>query len=107
MINLEEAKEMCGKGWLELIEKVYQNKPIRIDITDIKEKMGWLRIYFSGNEGLSFEDWNKFSDLVSNVEDESMTICEECGENAEIKETKTKWLKCLCDKCMEIRNKNY
>jgi len=90
----------CGDGWYNLIydcckeiDKLYKrrNKDInKIQIYQIKEKYGGLRIYL-GNyiEGTD--------EIVNKYEDESMKVCEICGGQGKLK-NKGYWLKTLCDK---------
>ena len=83
----------CGNGWFSLLDRLCEDI-IKIDgtcvATQIKEKYGTLRFYvdFANDE---------VYDLIDKAEEESISICEECGEIGQM--TGTTWLKTLCKKC--------
>ena len=90
----------CGGGWYELIDKLC-NQLVSLNNTivadQVKEKFGGLRFYahFTADE---LERKNaKMWKLIDNAENESYTICEECG-NAGRLSTSGSWLRTLCDK---------
>lgn len=89
----------CGDGWKPLLKKMLDEiekiAPEDYIISDIKEKLGGLRVYdCNGNE--------RIDELVSNAEEEAEKTCELCGNSGELKSTNGKpsgWLKVLCNKC--------
>jgi len=54
----------------------------------IKEKFGSLRAYFDNTT-------KEMNALISEAENKSYTICEECGQEGKIR--KGGWIRCLCD----------
>lgn len=68
-----DAKACVGKGWGGLVDEIYDLLAASDEdsiVTQIKEKFGGLRFYYSG----------PFQDEVDAICDRSYTICEECGE---------------------------
>jgi len=90
-VDIENAKTHVGNGWSELLDRVYENKPTDAAITQVKEKFGGLRIYFAPHSEL-------FSYFLDQIENESYTICEECGKSGKLREIG--WMKTLCDICL-------
>ena len=82
----------CGDGWFDLIDRLCKDI-MRIDpttvATQVKEKFGTLRFYAATR--------HEIFDLIDKAEEESETICEECG--APGKTEGTMWLKTICKKC--------
>lgn len=78
--ELELAKGCVPEGWRTLVDKIYKAKPKDIEITDIKEKYGVLRVYVA-----SYNDENEwFLDLLDYYEDLSKSMCQICGKPAKI-----------------------
>ena len=89
----------CGKGWKSLYQPVLdkvaeynQGKPEeeQIEIQQVKEKFGGLRIYLSYYT-------KELDKMVDEAEEKSFKICESCG-----KPGKTRgrgWIYTLCDDC--------
>lgn len=116
----------CGDGWYDLIYdlcseimEAYQeeNRPLDIEITQIKEKYGTLRFYYIfegqnpvihafdliGEEGIRFTPGNsdfrkRISDIILKYEEKSETVCEMCGRPG-ILRTDRDWIQTLCDCC--------
>jgi len=88
----EEAVLQVGKGWEELVRRVYSAKAnIPIGIIQVKEKWGGLRIYT--------EHMHEVLDkAIQYVEKESFTICEDCGKSATLKKKGMRF-KTLCIEC--------
>ena len=88
----------CGEGWYPLIEELLdklqeiENKQhIGLEITEIKEKYGGLRVYTNaGND----EIW----DLIEKYERRTNTICERCGKPGKLRNNHG-WYTTLCDEC--------
>lgn len=92
----EHAKTFVGKGWHRLVDKLYDNLPEETYVLQAKEKYGTLRFYVSSTDKTYF-------DLISEVEKDSGTICEDCGDPGTVKECNG-WLKTLCNKCYTGRD---
>ncbi len=89
-----------GEGWSkimsELCEKISKKGVV---LTQVKEKFGTLRVYFSAPEKVHDEVDN----LINKAEGKSAKTCEVCGGDG-----KTRgggWLVTLCDSCDEERHK--
>lgn len=96
----------CGGGWDDIIKPVlkkieeYNNKhEEKIEVLQIKEKFGLLRIY------LSFYPEN-FEEVCADAENESSQTCEFCGtkQNVYTNDMKEGWMKTLCVDCRKERN---
>ncbi len=70
--TLAEALESVGQGWAGLIRDVFARKPADVVISQVKEKLGGLRIYDDG----ASDDFHQF---LHTTEELSFTICEACG----------------------------
>jgi len=96
--NLMAFGWQCGEGWYPLIEELLnklqaiENKQhIGLEVTEIKEKFGGLRIYINtGNDTI----WN----LISEYEARSFYICERCGKPGKLRNNHN-WYTTLCDEC--------
>ncbi len=102
-----------GYGWMPLIDLVCsytQNcideyKLLQLEATQVKEKYGGLRFYYSwvGNKKMTDEQ-NKYIDriesLISDAEYISNYICERCGTMIGVFQTKG-WITTICKKCAE------
>jgi hypothetical protein len=82
---------MVGKGWSKLINNIYDAKPRRTKIIDVKEKYASLRVYTTYSP-----EW--FDDLIDYYDHESETICEYCGKPGKVRLDRG-WYKTLCDDC--------
>lgn len=94
------ARQSVGKGWHRLIDRVFDkledmtsgssgNIVPTPKIIQVKEKWGGLRIYTSGDGTHPIED------VIREVENESYTICEDCGKAGKLR--KGGWYRTLCD----------
>ena len=88
-----------GKGWMplliELLDKIQllvNNNPeyADVEILQVKEKYGSLRVYLNYY-------YKEIEDIISEYEEKSCYICEECGEKGEIRNINN-WYTALCDK---------
>jgi hypothetical protein len=95
-ITLDEAKEMVGPGWGQLIEQIYNALPENAVICQIKEKFGGLRFYV---DNISQE----LQHMIGELETKSETICELCGKPG--KTDRHGWWKTLCPECFGVRFK--
>lgn len=84
----------CWDGWFPLLEEFFQklaalNQPVQI--LQIKEKFGGLRIYLSNSN-------EEISDLVEATIAKANNTCEMCGEKGEVMSSHG-WLRCICPAC--------
>lgn len=89
----------CGKGWnkliipiLDYIDLYNSGHDYKIEILQIKEKFGGLRIYTSFSTP-------ELDQLIDDAEEQSFKTCEYCGSTENVSQT-TGWIKTLCRKCM-------
>jgi hypothetical protein len=80
-----------GEGWAPLVNRVFDKMETikgNIKIIQVKEKYGGLRIYtdYSNKE---------LDKVINDVEKESLTICEVCGEPGTIRGKS--WYYTACD----------
>jgi len=91
----------CGDGWYSLIDTlcgllqwdIDHNKHKQIEVVQVKEKYGTLRFY------TDIQD-DKQSGMITFAEYLSGTICEKCGSNLGVGQTKGSWIYTRCKKCM-------
>jgi len=95
----------CGDGWFELIKqtcaKLQALDIAGLEVDCVKEKFGGLRIGVSDIRGMSWEDQKKVIDILSEAEEKSCSICENCGNKGEPRVTGRvfKVAKTLCSLC--------
>lgn len=96
----------CGDGWYPILEKlceeiqggVVKNYAPKVKFTQIKEKFGELRIYYSGCD----QYVEKLIDLAVVT---SKSTCEQCGAQGASQRTCHGWIKTFCTDCFENTNK--
>jgi len=98
--NLMAFGFMCGPGWyplihelLDKIQAIVDEQGIDIEVVEIKEKYGGLRVYLS-----SYTD--KIEALVEEYEHRAETVCEHCGDPGSLRYIGG-WYQTLCDECVE------
>jgi hypothetical protein len=88
-----------GEGWMslviELLDKIQHlvdNNPeySGLQVIQVKEKFAQLRVYLNYY-------YKEIEDIISEYEEKSCYICEECGEKGEIRNINN-WYTALCDK---------
>lgn len=87
----------CGKGWLEIIrkcdEELFKRDP-NYRVTQIKEKLGGLRFYFTPSD---MDRYHELSGIIFRIEEESLTTCEQCGNNGYRRKTESGIYYVSCD----------
>lgn len=104
--NLMVFGFMCGPGWYPLIyelldklQDIVDEQKLDIEVVEIKEKYGGLRVYLS-----SYTD--EIEALTEEYKERSYTICENCGDPGSLRVIRG-WYQTLCDECAEKRiNRN-
>ena len=90
------------KGWWPLVTPIYERiqqlnaEGADIEITQIKEKFGHLRIYVHNAP-------EEICELIREAEEQSLHICEDCGAPAERVVGNNVWIYTLCAKCLKKR----
>ena len=93
VFTLEELQAMVGPGWSGVIERLVQDlEALGWDGTvyQVKEKFGGLRFYIGGATDAIFK-------RISEAEEESYRVCENCGKPGE--PTTSGWIQTLCEEC--------
>ena len=88
-ISRRDAKMMVGKRWSKILDRLYDIKPRSVHVLQVKEKFGGLRFYIGSAD-------KEFFDAIDAAEEESYTICEECGQPGILRED-LGWILTLCD----------
>lgn len=94
----------CTSQWHWLIDQLCDsiqsytdaNKKPQVVASQVKEKYGTLRFYYSGGD-------DYVAGMVWLAESMSATICEECGSTKEVTQTKG-WVYTLCKECLIKRS---
>ena len=85
----------CGPGWEPLIRRLSEKlEPLGVVATQVKEKFGTLRFYFSAPTDEAMDAADQF---IDQAEAESATTCEQCGGPGKMSEGY--WLCVRCDAC--------
>jgi len=99
-VNLMAFGLETGRGWYPLIyellnklQAIEDRDKIGLEITQIKEKFGGLRVYTNIDTD---EIWN----LIEEAEAKSFTICEFCGKPGKLR-LNHGWYTTLCDECQK------
>ena len=96
-ITRDEAKMFVGVGWSGLVDEVYDRLPSTARVSQVKEKLGRIRIYV-------FCVPIKTLDFLDDIERRSGEICEHCGKVGKAV-TIRGWIKTLCEGCTETWKK--
>lgn len=86
--------ESVGPGWHNLLSNLFSKMRAAGwdgNVHQVKEKFGQLRVYIGEGNG-------KVHDLIWNVQSESGTICEECGDPGRCSGWGRGWVRTLCEK---------
>ena len=101
MTDREYAKMCVGNGWHSLVDEAYDLcEKYGVEITQIKEKFGQLRIY----TGIASEEVaDEIDPKIWEMESRSTSMCECCGAAAG-QRTRGGWVKTICKFCEEIND---
>jgi hypothetical protein len=107
----------CSDGWYDMLDLAMEKiqyvcdmskrdgRNIQLVADQIKEKFGTLRFYYTV-DGI-YEDTDIvaeriLSDIVSQTENISSSICEDCGDRRTARlSSKGGWMRTVCEKCAE------
>ncbi|MDQ6971047.1 MAG: hypothetical protein Q9M30_00210 [Mariprofundaceae bacterium] len=94
----------CGDGWFDLIERLSADimalstregiEPPKV--VQVKQKFGGLRYYIDGGT------W-EMNARIEEAEEESITVCEVCGEAARTR--RDDWVQTLCNEHYEKQDR--
>ncbi|PBK85294.1 hypothetical protein ARMGADRAFT_1036352 [Armillaria gallica] len=91
----------CGRGWEGLIRQICEElKGKDVVFSQIKEKFGQLRIYVEKGD----EETLKY---LSEMEEKSAKVCEECGGAGNLAESSYGWLFATCEECAKKGRREY
>jgi hypothetical protein len=97
--NLIAFGFMCGEGWypliyetLDKVQAIVDRDGLDIQVTEIKEKYGGLRIYLDGDTDEIFE-------LTQMAEEQSYNVCELCGKPGKLHRVNG-WYMTRCEECL-------
>ena len=101
MYDREYAKQCVGNGWHGLIDEAYDLlEPHEIQVTQVKEKFGQLRIYTGI---MTAEVADVLDEKIWAIEERSMSVCESCGQPSTL-QSRVGWLKSICNTCKDIND---
>lgn len=91
----------CADGWYDLLDGlcreiqayVVKSGSAQVVFSQIKEKFGELRIYYSPPD-------LQVDQLIDSAVDASERICEFCGCEAYPQKTSQGWIKTICSACL-------
>lgn len=73
-------------GWLSIVEGMLASlKDYPITIVQIKEKFGYLRVYFNYADGISHDQAIEIAQIIEVASDRTHHTCEICGKPGELK----------------------
>lgn len=101
MTDREYAKMCVGNGWHSLVDEAYDLcEKYGVEITQIKEKFGQIRIY----TGIATEEVaDEVDPRIWEIESRSGSICECCGQPSTL-QSRGGWLKSICNPCKDIND---
>jgi hypothetical protein len=101
MYTREYAKQCVGHGWYGLIDEAYDLlEPYEIEVVQVKEKFGQLRIYTGI---MTAEVADVLDEKIWAIEERSMSVCECCGQPSTL-QSRGGWLKSICNTCKDIND---
>lgn len=111
-IKSRQPYQPCGKGWNNILDTMFYQltqlialgEIVNIQVNQIKEKFGILRVYIQPTFKTVPTDLlnHKLYKIVTDAETQSASTCEICGEHG--KPRSGGWIKTLCDKHWELHN---
>jgi len=104
----DEHEIFVGPGWYGILAATnYALNVIDPDykVTQVKEKLGGLRYYYSPSTGVSKHDQLQMREIVEDAERVAWQTCEECGDSGRLH--KNSWnVKTLCEECLSRQSEH-
>jgi len=96
----------CPPGWRPIVEAFYayvERYPC-LQATQVKEKFGTLRLYWSHDFDCDKCDavWGTYGVVIDAIESVSRFTCEQCGAYGTLRTGS--WVRTLCDHCAGVRD---
>ena len=93
-----------SKQWFEPIKKLFdgihsylQENPVdNFWVAQVKEKYGYLRVYYRGRNPDGTAWIKPIDDLIQQAEQECSVICEFCGKPGTVHSPNKRWVHCAC-----------
>ncbi len=105
--NIEAPWSGVDEGWVnQILEPLFiylSNRSLlqKIQIVQIKEKFGGMRIYWDPKDELTEEEYKYIQGMTDFAERISNRICEKCGNAGQLQ--KGGWYLTLCSVCQNKR----
>ena len=108
MKTLEEKRKAapCGNqelpGWAAIIKEIDEylcTLDPNYTVEQVKEKFGTLRFYYRLTAEDITEDRMDIAQNVMALENQTATICQECGCDSKIQTRGHGWVTTMCDDC--------
>lgn len=93
--------DALGLDWSPPIQPATESRPLLPFVSQVKEKMGGLRIYLHAGSQAEPERWERILAACRVAEARSEHMCEGCGEPGTLR--KDGWWRVLCDACEQTR----
>ena len=97
--SARDCYSSVGKGWWPLIRVLWKYKPDNINIVQVKEKFGVLRVYTDCIN-------DRYDAVIDALETLSSRICEGCGAKGRL-DTSHYWMQTLCKSCKAMEDAKY
>lgn len=94
------------KGWQPIVNDILMKLVVlepNIEIHQIKEKFGDLRIYY-GYEPAGADTYKRVEALIDAAEHKASVTCEHCGSTEGVERRGPQWVKTYCQGCHAKRD---
>lgn len=95
-VEVEDGWKQLYQPIIDYIEEYNKSTNNPIEINQIKEKFGGIRIYLSYYTP-------ELDKMIDEAEEKSFSICECCGKHIDNQIIKNYWIYPLCEDCYENR----
>ena len=88
----EPVKEMM----VGIVQYVQENKVPNFWISQVKEKHGYLRVYYRGRNPDGTAWIKPIDELIKKAEEKCSKICQFCGKEGHVHSPNKRWIYCAC-----------